>query len=49
LHLLLEWFMVRSKATYKLRIAIVPTTPAFDAPISRVPVGILPCRLVQTN
>ena len=40
----------RSEARYMLRIAISAyTSPAFDAPIDGVSVGILLCRLVLEN
>ena len=38
-----------SKAICRLRITFLPTLPAFDSPVTEVPVGILPCRLVQKN
>jgi len=27
----------------------LPTSPAFDAPVKKIPVGISPCRLVLKN
>jgi len=41
LNLAVEPFTARNKARH-LFIAIVPTPPAFDAPVRGVPVGILP-------
>jgi len=38
-----------SQASYRRRSRFVPSTPAFDAPVRGVPVGLLPWRLIWKN